>query len=57
MAKCFTVKDIIFYAIVFYSNDTVFYFGVGKGAMAEVSTIVSVVKQFLQKPEESSQKT
>ncbi|XP_041852771.1 phosphopantothenoylcysteine decarboxylase [Melanotaenia boesemani] len=28
----------------------------GKGAMAEVSTIVSVVKQYLQKPDESSQK-
>uniref|UniRef100_A0A3P8U0H4 Phosphopantothenoylcysteine decarboxylase n=1 Tax=Amphiprion percula TaxID=161767 RepID=A0A3P8U0H4_AMPPE len=29
----------------------------GKGAMAEVSTIVSTVKQYLQKPDESSQKT
>lgn len=29
----------------------------GKGAMAEVSTIVSIVKQYLQKPDESSQKT
>uniref|UniRef100_A0A8D3AWE1 Phosphopantothenoylcysteine decarboxylase n=1 Tax=Scophthalmus maximus TaxID=52904 RepID=A0A8D3AWE1_SCOMX len=29
----------------------------GKGGMAEVSTIVSVVKQYLQKPDESSQKT
>ncbi|XP_047452152.1 phosphopantothenoylcysteine decarboxylase [Mugil cephalus] len=29
----------------------------GKGAMAEVSTIVSVVGQYLQKPEESSQET
>ncbi|XP_018536706.1 phosphopantothenoylcysteine decarboxylase [Lates calcarifer] len=29
----------------------------GKGAMAEVSTIVSVVKEYLQKPDESSQKT
>ncbi|XP_070686245.1 phosphopantothenoylcysteine decarboxylase isoform X2 [Pempheris klunzingeri] len=27
----------------------------GKGAMAEVSTIVSVVKQYIQKPDESSQ--
>ncbi|XP_069564835.1 phosphopantothenoylcysteine decarboxylase [Brachyistius frenatus] len=29
----------------------------GKGAMAEVSTIVSVVEQYRQKPDESSQKT
>ncbi|XP_023278250.1 phosphopantothenoylcysteine decarboxylase isoform X2 [Seriola lalandi dorsalis] len=29
----------------------------GKGAMAEVSTIVSAVKQYLQKPDESSEKT
>ncbi|KAM7414639.1 hypothetical protein PAMA_019452 [Pampus argenteus] len=29
----------------------------GKGAMAEVSTIVSVVQQYLQKPDESSEKT
>ncbi|KAM7396779.1 hypothetical protein PAMP_019791 [Pampus punctatissimus] len=29
----------------------------GKGAMAEVSTIISVVQQFLQKPDESSEKT
>ncbi|XP_068595631.1 phosphopantothenoylcysteine decarboxylase [Brachionichthys hirsutus] len=29
----------------------------GRGAMAEVSTIVSVVAQYLQKPDESSQKT
>lgn len=29
----------------------------GKGAMAEVSTIVSAVEQYLQKPDESSQKT
>ncbi|XP_033940480.1 phosphopantothenoylcysteine decarboxylase isoform X3 [Gymnodraco acuticeps] len=29
----------------------------GKGAMAEVSTIVSVVKQYLPIPDESSQKT
>ncbi|XP_008275051.1 phosphopantothenoylcysteine decarboxylase [Stegastes partitus] len=29
----------------------------GKGAMAEVSTIVHAVKQYLQKPDESSQKT
>ncbi|KAM4554176.1 phosphopantothenoylcysteine decarboxylase [Fundulus diaphanus] len=29
----------------------------GKGAMAEVPTIVSVVRQYLPKPEESSQKT
>ncbi|XP_022045958.1 phosphopantothenoylcysteine decarboxylase [Acanthochromis polyacanthus] len=29
----------------------------GKGAMAEVSNIVSTVKQYLQKPDESSQKT
>ncbi|KAG7245381.1 hypothetical protein INR49_010831 [Caranx melampygus] len=27
----------------------------GKGAMAEVSTIVSVVRQYLQKPDESSE--
>ncbi|XP_029379709.1 phosphopantothenoylcysteine decarboxylase isoform X2 [Echeneis naucrates] len=29
----------------------------GKGAMAEVSTIVSVIKQYLQKPDKSSEKT
>nr|XP_033491038.1 phosphopantothenoylcysteine decarboxylase-like isoform X2 [Epinephelus lanceolatus] len=29
----------------------------GKGAMAEVSTIVGVIKQYIQKPDESSQKT
>ncbi|CAN9499347.1 unnamed protein product [Ophioblennius macclurei] len=29
----------------------------GKGAMAEVSSIVSVVKQYLQKPDESCEKT
>ncbi|TNN86915.1 Phosphopantothenoylcysteine decarboxylase [Liparis tanakae] len=29
----------------------------GKGAMAEVSTIVGVVNQYLQKPDETSQKT
>ncbi|KAM4619538.1 phosphopantothenoylcysteine decarboxylase [Polymixia lowei] len=29
----------------------------GKGAMAEVSTIMNVVKQYLQKPDESSQHT
>lgn len=29
----------------------------GKGAMAEVSTIVSAVNQYLQKPDELSQKT
>uniref|UniRef100_A0A3B5LNP4 Phosphopantothenoylcysteine decarboxylase n=1 Tax=Xiphophorus couchianus TaxID=32473 RepID=A0A3B5LNP4_9TELE len=29
----------------------------GKGAMAEVSTIVSAVRQYLPKPDESSQKT
>ncbi|KAM9753812.1 phosphopantothenoylcysteine decarboxylase isoform 1-T1 [Menidia menidia] len=29
----------------------------GKGAMAEVSTIISVVKQYIQKTDESSQKT
>lgn len=34
-----------------------FLFVAGKGGMAEVSTIVSVVKQYLQKPDESSQKT
>lgn len=29
----------------------------GKGAMAEVTTIVSIVKQYLQKPDESCEKT
>jgi len=33
------------------------FFAVGKGAMAEVSTIVSVVKQYLQETDEPSQKT
>lgn len=34
-----------------------FFFPVGKGAMAEVSSIVSVVEQYLQKPDESCEKT
>lgn len=33
-------------------NHVILYFVAGKGAMAEVSTIVSVVKQYLQKPDE-----
>lgn len=33
-------------------NSAILYFVAGKGAMAEVSTIVSVVKQYLQKPDE-----
>ncbi len=37
--------------------NSILCFVAGKGAMAEVLTIVSVVKQYLQRPNESSQKT
>lgn len=39
----------------YFCNFAVFCFVAGKGAMAEVSTIVSVVQQYLQKQDESSQ--
>lgn len=38
-------------------NSAILHFVAGKGAMAEVSTIVSVVRQYLQKPDESLKKT
>lgn len=40
------------YEYVCKCNPVILYFVAGKGAMAEVSTIVSVVKQYLQKPDE-----
>lgn len=39
------------------SNSAIICFVAGKGAMAEVSAIVSVVEQYLQKPNEPSQST
>lgn len=43
--RCLCVEPLILYCVA------------GRGAMAEVSTIVSVVRQYLQKPDESSEQT
>lgn len=52
--KCFLkcVWSVCKWAEVRMCNSAVLYFVAGKGAMAEVSTIVSVVKQYLQEPDE-----